>query len=169
MDSVPDLDLFISLGFIDPRRQGDANMTSTRRHDDAAEVETETEVETEADNTVCPPEAEPSDVEKLVGIVSDTRVSLGLSALRGGDEASKRYIRARIKEYGYDLVEAVARYAPHDRWIRDDAEVALGPIFSPKSFPKILARMESPDREDGLSAGDRKIISMRERLEREAQ
>jgi len=46
LDSEPNVDKFISLGFINPReRQPDANPTPTRQPDDAPETETETETE----------------------------------------------------------------------------------------------------------------------------
>lgn len=45
LDSEPEVDLFISLGFIDDRRQHDADVTPERRQADAPEVEAETETE----------------------------------------------------------------------------------------------------------------------------
>lgn len=41
MDTEPDLEVFIKHGFIEPRRQGDANVTPIRRQHDAPETETE--------------------------------------------------------------------------------------------------------------------------------
>ena len=45
LDSEPDLQLFVSLGFLDGCGQIDANVTSTRRQHDAPETETDTETE----------------------------------------------------------------------------------------------------------------------------
>ena len=49
MDSEPDLQLFESLGFIETRRQRDANLTPSRRQHDRPETEEETEKEEEED------------------------------------------------------------------------------------------------------------------------
>lgn len=166
LDSVPDLDLFISYGFIDPRRQGDDSMTSTRRHPDAPEAETEAEGETEAETETALSGSD--EIDRVVEIVNTHRERAGLTLLRGGDQAGRRYIRARIRDYDFATVEAVAWCAPHDKWIRETTErLALGPIFSPRSFPRILDRLENDHDAASLPAGDRKIIDMRERLYRQ--
>lgn len=166
MDSVPDLDLFISHGFIDPRRQDDVTMTTARRQADAPETETEAEGEAEAEKETALSGSD--EVDRIVEIVNTHRERAGLTLLRGGDQSGRRYIRARIRDYDFETVEAVAWCAPQDKWIRETTErLALGPIFSPRSFPRILDRLENDHDAASLPAGDRKIIDMRERLYRQ--
>lgn len=59
MDSRPDLQLFVELGFLD----GDVTMTSRRRHDDALEAEAEAEAEVRELSLPATPSVENLDVE----------------------------------------------------------------------------------------------------------
>lgn len=105
------------------------------------------------------------DVDSIVAIVNDHRESIGMTALRGGNESGRRYIRARIKEHDLETVAAVARHAPLDPWIEEDANrLNLQPIFSPKSFPMILDRMANggPPK---YSAADIRLFRHRQRME----
>lgn len=158
MDSVPDLDLFISLGFVDARRHDGVKVASNGRQPDAPE-ESRVE-ESRVEERHCP-------IDRMVEIVNEHRSRAGLTELRGGDKVGRRYIRTRIKEHDPTTVEAVARYAPHDRWISETHDrLSLAAIFSPKSFPMLLDRMENHGvPESGLSVSDRRLIEHRKRLE----
>ena len=93
----------------------------------------------------------PSEVDRIIATVNAHRTAAGLTPLRGGDRVGRSYIRARIRDYDFETVERVAEYAPEDSWIRDGArpKLDLHAIFSPKSFPMLLDRLD-----DGQGGGE---------------
>lgn len=110
-----------------------------------------------------------TDVDTIVEALNTIRVEAGLQQLRGGDKAGRRYVSARLREYGLDLVLQVTRWAPQDPWIQEGPRFALAPLYSPKSFPLLLDRMENHGTNGvgpgGLTAADRRLLGHRERLE----
>jgi hypothetical protein len=139
------------------------NDRSNVRSTDDATLDVDVDIDSDLEETE--QQRVPSDVDGIVDVVNEHREAAGMTLLRGGDRTGRGYVRARIRDHGLEAVEAVARYAPADSWIRDGDKFSLSALFSPKSFPLLLDRMENQNRNGGLSAGDKKIIDLRKRLE----
>lgn len=160
LESEPDIAGLVSAGFITVSQDA-SDPIAPRQQNALPETEGETEGETETEELTA---LVPSEVERIVEVVNEIRNEAGMASLRGGDKAGRRYINARLTEHGFEIVERVVRYAPSDPWIAEGQKLALAPLFSPKSFPALLDRMENPN-DSGLSAADRRLINHRERLE----